>query len=374
MTQYSCPRCGTGVRVGQRTCTHCGQALDPAALQAFRAQQRFLPPAAPPLPPPAPRAPPPARTTRSGCGCLLLVVLLLAGIGSLNPKSPSTIHPPATAEPNPKAVRQVTSTAGAATARPLTAGAPSPALPSPPLPQYGDTVTTAGWVLSLAQLGSADALWGTAGGPVQTTQGHFWLVWLDARNASAPPAALTTAFTWSVQDDRGGITREAATSTQVPPPLLGSFLQRQGRSALTAVIPSGTLTHPLLIFDLPATAHPTTLLVDAGNGAANRFDLRRPPAVTQLRGPPTTVPPVVLVQRVSPTPLPRAGTNGAGSSGAGSSGSSGSSDSDLATSLGCTAGERTGAVCSDGSRSSATGRGACSHHGGVAYWLVCGTR
>lgn len=30
---------------------------------------------------------------------------------------------------------------------------------------------------------------------------------------------------------------------------------------------------------------------------------------------------------------------------------------------------RTGAVCRDGTRSSATGRGACSHHGGVSYWL-----
>jgi endonuclease YncB( thermonuclease family) len=30
---------------------------------------------------------------------------------------------------------------------------------------------------------------------------------------------------------------------------------------------------------------------------------------------------------------------------------------------------RTGAICSDGWRSSATGRGACSHHGGVAQWL-----
>ena len=29
---------------------------------------------------------------------------------------------------------------------------------------------------------------------------------------------------------------------------------------------------------------------------------------------------------------------------------------------------RTGAVCNDGSHSTATGRGACSHHGGVAYW------
>lgn len=32
-------------------------------------------------------------------------------------------------------------------------------------------------------------------------------------------------------------------------------------------------------------------------------------------------------------------------------------------------GPRTGAICRDGTRSSATGRGACSHHGGVDHWL-----
>jgi hypothetical protein len=32
-------------------------------------------------------------------------------------------------------------------------------------------------------------------------------------------------------------------------------------------------------------------------------------------------------------------------------------------------GGRIGAICKDGTRSSATGRGACSHHGGVAQWL-----
>lgn len=32
-------------------------------------------------------------------------------------------------------------------------------------------------------------------------------------------------------------------------------------------------------------------------------------------------------------------------------------------------GGRTGAVCRDGTTSSATGRGACSHHGGVDHWL-----
>lgn len=37
-------------------------------------------------------------------------------------------------------------------------------------------------------------------------------------------------------------------------------------------------------------------------------------------------------------------------------------------------GYRTGAICRDGWRSKATGRGACSHHGGVAYWLNTQTR
>lgn len=33
-------------------------------------------------------------------------------------------------------------------------------------------------------------------------------------------------------------------------------------------------------------------------------------------------------------------------------------------------GLRYGAICQDGTRSNATGRGACSHHGGVSQWLV----
>jgi uncharacterized protein YgiM (DUF1202 family) len=32
-------------------------------------------------------------------------------------------------------------------------------------------------------------------------------------------------------------------------------------------------------------------------------------------------------------------------------------------------GGRVGAICRDGTRSNATGRGACSHHGGVDHWL-----
>ncbi len=36
---------------------------------------------------------------------------------------------------------------------------------------------------------------------------------------------------------------------------------------------------------------------------------------------------------------------------------------------GCSRGKRVVAVCEDGWRSSATGSGACSHHGGVDYWI-----
>jgi hypothetical protein len=34
-----------------------------------------------------------------------------------------------------------------------------------------------------------------------------------------------------------------------------------------------------------------------------------------------------------------------------------------------TGGVRTGAMCNDGTTTTATGSGACSHHGGVKYWL-----
>jgi hypothetical protein len=35
----------------------------------------------------------------------------------------------------------------------------------------------------------------------------------------------------------------------------------------------------------------------------------------------------------------------------------------------CPVSKRTGAICNDGTSSTATGSGACSHHGGVDYWL-----
>ena len=44
-------------------------------------------------------------------------------------------------------------------------------------------------------------------------------------------------------------------------------------------------------------------------------------------------------------------------------------DSDSESNSDSTSGVRIGAVCNDGTTSTATGSGACSHHGGVDYWL-----
>ena len=38
-------------------------------------------------------------------------------------------------------------------------------------------------------------------------------------------------------------------------------------------------------------------------------------------------------------------------------------------SLDCPPANRTGAICKDGTKSTATGTGACSTHGGVQYWI-----
>ena len=42
---------------------------------------------------------------------------------------------------------------------------------------------------------------------------------------------------------------------------------------------------------------------------------------------------------------------------------------DEGTPCGASSTKRTGAVCNDGTRSSSTGSGTCSSHGGVDYWL-----
>ena len=46
-----------------------------------------------------------------------------------------------------------------------------------------------------------------------------------------------------------------------------------------------------------------------------------------------------------------------------------SPEEDTDTTSESTSGTRTGAICNDGTSSTATGSGACSHHGGVDYWL-----
>jgi hypothetical protein len=98
---------------------------------------------------------------------------------------------------------------------------------------------------------------------------------------------------------------------------------------------------------LPTTAIPQQFVIHKDSEAA-RFALADPiqqQKIVPETPRPTVAPPTTVPK--PPTPKPEAAQCPAPS------------------------GARYGAVCKDRSRSSATGRGACSHHGGVAYWLTC---
>ena len=72
---------------------------------------------------------------------------------------------------------------------------------------------------------------------------------------------------------------------------------------------------------------------------------------------PQTLPaPVVVAPAAPPPPPPPPPASGPNPPPGGGGGGGGS-------------GERVGAVCNDGTTTTATGRGACSHHGGVNHWL-----
>jgi hypothetical protein len=169
-------------------------------------------------------------------------------------------------------------------------------------------------------------------------------VWLDARNTTDQPLALAPDLRFALLTANGREVPDFGTSHPDAAKLIALTIDRAG---LTTPVLPGAVTHALLIFDLPTTAIPQQFVIHKDSEAA-RFALADsiqqqkivPETPRPTVAPPTTVP-------KPPTPKPEAAQCPAPS------------------------GARYGAVCKDRSRSSATGRGACSHHGGVAYWLTC---
>jgi len=107
---------------------------------------------------------------------------------------------------------------------------------------------------------------------------------------------------------------------------------------------------------LPATAAPTAI--------ATELPMPLPPTLAPTEAPtvapsatlrptaiPTTVPTITALPTPPPPPTARP------------------TRVPVPANAGPASGTRIGAICQDGTRSSATGRGACSHHGGVDHWL-----
>jgi hypothetical protein len=149
---------------------------------------------------------------------------------------------------------------------------PTPA-PTPRLPTFGDTITLDGWVISLARMETRPRLV-IAKNQAVVPQGHFYLLWVDARNTRAAAGTLQSSFTWQLQDTQYGVSDELSpdNTAQVTP-----FLARESRMPLWTTVQPGALTHPLLIFDIPAETRPAELVIRSpGGGPPARFALGQP--------------------------------------------------------------------------------------------------
>src|SRR5579859_2529503 len=160
-------------------------------------------------------------------------------------------------------------------ARPATATPRATLIPPAPtvepLHGIGDTITFENWVISLARTDLRTRLVYSDQGDAYQTDGQFALLWVDARNLHPAGRSLSDDFVWELQDSADD-TYDAITLSDVPG--LNRFLSYEGRTLLDASVPAHGLTHPLLIFNIPATTHPAQLiLTSTATGEDMRFTL-----------------------------------------------------------------------------------------------------
>lgn len=308
------------------------------------------------------------RSNNNALGCFGLVALLFcAGIfGNHGSSITDTVSNPApTARSLAYVVPTSTPIVPTSTALPPTATLG---------PGVGSTQTLDGWVISLARVEIWPQLPFTSkAGKITLLESSYWLVWVDARNTQKQAAALSTLH-WYLRDADGN-----GLGPQGPEPKYGTldaFVRKQGRDLFAASVKPTALTHPLLVFNPADSMQIAQLYVEGKQGGITfTFD---PSTLTTLAAKATHTAVVVAAHAPPPPPtitptrdldaelahiyatstaIAREVATEVARSNAGNSGGSYS-------------GARIGAICRDGSRSSATGRGACSHHGGVAQWII----
>src|SRR5262249_37165861 len=89
--------------------------------------------------------------------------------------------------------------------------------------------------------------------------GVLWLVYLDVRNQAQATQALGNTISWTLYDsDHGTFYHEMGSFKQYAMNMQ-EFAILQGRDSQGDDISPAGITHSVLVFDVPATTHPTEL-------------------------------------------------------------------------------------------------------------------
>jgi hypothetical protein len=199
----------------------------------------------------------------------------------------------------------------------------------------------------------------------------------DARAATTSTAAPTTHSTQAMRAATTAPTTSSAVATTAPP-----------KPLMTITCPAGgTDSSPEFGQQIAATA-PFTVVIDYGDGdrygnddqhlsaifshtypAAGSFAVTA--VLTDATGQTANAACTYNWTRPAPAPVVRSSGGATGTSGGGSAGSVGSGTSSSGSSGDSTPAGGPTAICDDGTTSySAHRQGTCSHHGGVAQWLI----
>lgn len=208
----------------------------------------------------------------------------------------------ATANPRPTWtwIPTATSPPATATRAPLPPTAPPPPTATP-VPGIGGTITTGGWLISLAKMESY----------VADTGGYELVLWVDARNQQPKAGKLSEQVQWKLQQQDGVLIERDHEQ--------GWNLARFGRDSLGLAVKPQAVAHTLVLFPTNMYSPPRALQLQIGKEQV-QFDLRAWPT-------PTPMPHTDTPEPATATPLPDTTDNSSYSSDSSDSAdSSGGSD------------------------------------------------